>query len=82
MATLQSKGDNLSPLLPHSWVLADSFDVIPLELLVPDHVHEAEPELAYVPCSACDGQGWLESYGTICPRVLAKNRWSHRVAMH
>ena len=51
-------------LIPSSWVLADLFDVVSLELLTPDHVLEAAPELAYVPCSACDGQGWLESYGS------------------
>ena len=45
-------------LIPSSWVLADLFDVTALELLTPDHVHESAPELAYVPCSACGGQGW------------------------
>ncbi len=51
-------------LLPASWVLADSFDVTPLELLVPDHVLEDEPGLELVPCPACDGQGWIECYGS------------------
>ncbi len=50
--------------LPHSWVLADSFDVTPLELLVPDHVLEDEPGVVLVPCPECDGQGWIECHGS------------------
>ena len=51
-------------LIPHSFVLADLFDVTALELLTPDHVLEGDQGLEYVPCSACDGQGWIECYGS------------------
>ena len=50
--------------LPHSFLLADLFDVASLELLVPDHVLEDEPGLELVPCPECDGNGWLECYGS------------------
>ena len=50
--------------LPHSFVLADLFDVTSLELLTPDHVLEGDEELEYVSCSACDGQGWIECHGS------------------
>ena len=61
--------------LPHSFVLADLFDVASLELLVPDHVLEDEPGLELVPCSACDGQGWIECYGSAWgDAALAFNR--------
>ena len=50
--------------LSASWVLADLFDVAALELSVPHHLLEDEPGLALAPCSACDGQGWIESYGS------------------
>ena len=35
-----------------------------LELLVPDHLLESEPGLELVPCTACDGQGWIEYHGS------------------
>ena len=50
--------------LPSSWVLADLFDVISMSLDVPGHVLEDEPGLEYMPCNACDGQGWIECYGS------------------
>ena len=33
--------------IPHSFVLADLFDVVSLELEVPDHVLEDEPGLVW-----------------------------------
>ena len=53
-----------APLIPHSFVLADLFEVTARELLVPDHVLEEDQGLEYVPCSACDGQGWIECYSS------------------
>lgn len=47
-------------LIPHSFVLADLFDVVSLELRVPDHVSEDEPGLVWVQCPECEGSGWLE----------------------
>jgi hypothetical protein len=47
-------------LIPHSFVLADLFDVASLELEVPDHVLEDEPGLEWVVCPMCEGEGWLE----------------------
>ena len=50
--------------VPHSFVLADLFDVASLELLTPDHVLEGDQGLELVPCSVCDGQGWIECHGS------------------
>ena len=50
--------------LPHSFVLADLFDVSSMSLDVPDHVLENEPGLELVPCPECGGEGWLECYGS------------------
>ena len=50
--------------LSASWVLADSFDATPLELLTPDHVLEGDQGLELVPRPECDGEGWLECYGS------------------
>ena len=54
----------MAALIPHSFVLADLFDVSSMSLNVPDHVLEDEPGLELVPCAACDGQGWIECYGS------------------
>ena len=51
-------------MAPHSFVLADLFTVTALELVAPDHVHEADPDLVLSPCPACGGEGWLECYGS------------------
>ena len=51
-------------LIPHSFVLADLFEIVSMSLDVPDHVHENEPGLELVPCPECDGEGWLECYGS------------------
>ena len=45
-------------------MLADLFDVRSMSLDVPDHVLEDEPGLELVPCPECDGQGWIECYGS------------------
>ena len=54
---------NAAPL-PHSFVLADLFDVLSMSLDVPDHLLEDEPGLELVPCPECEGQGWIECYGS------------------
>ena len=59
--------------VPHSFVLADLFDVVSLELEVPDHVLEAEPGLVWLTCPTCEGEGWLEgSPGVWTGRPTAK----------
>lgn len=45
---------------PHSWVLADTFEVDALELFAPDHVIEADSAFEWVVCPECDGQEWIE----------------------
>ena len=50
--------------LPHSFVLADVFHVESMVLEVPDHVYEDDPLLDWVACPQCDGEGWLECYGS------------------
>ena len=47
--------------LPHSFVLADLFDVESMSLPVPDHLLEDDPALAWVPCPTCDAEGWVET---------------------
>ncbi len=51
-------------LIPHSFVLADLFDVAGMSLDVPDHLLEDDPGLELVPCPECEGLGWLECYGS------------------
>ena len=46
-------------LLPHSFVLADLFDVASMTLEVLDHLLEDEPGLEWVTCPECDGEGWV-----------------------
>ncbi len=48
---------------PHSFVLADHFDVVSLEQTVPDDVYEADPLLEWVCCPTCQGEKWLETNG-------------------
>ena len=61
-------------LLPHSYVLADLFDVA-AHSLAPDYVFEADPRLELVPCPECGGEGWLECYGFAWSKAaLAFNR--------
>ena len=50
--------------LPHSFVLADFFQIESMALEVPDHVLEDEPGLELVLCPDCNGKGWLECYGS------------------
>ena len=49
----------LDTLIPHSFVLADLFDVASMSQEVPDHLLEDEPGLAWVMCPECDGEGWV-----------------------
>ena len=65
-----------SHLVPHSFVLADLFDVESMSLEIPDHVLESEPGLEWIACPECDGQGWLGCYG-LSPYGDAANAW-HR----
>lgn len=44
---------------PHSFILVDQPPELPPA--VPDHLLEAEPDLAWVTCPACDGAGWVVS---------------------
>jgi hypothetical protein len=50
--------------VPHSFVLADLFDVGSLELETPAHVLDLDPTLELVPCPDCEGLGWFECYGS------------------
>ena len=50
-------------VFPHSFVLADLFDVESMSLEIPDHVLENEPGLELVPCPECDGVGSIACYG-------------------
>jgi hypothetical protein len=50
--------------LPHSFVLADLFDVEAMFLDIPDEVYELDPTIGFVPCPDCDGQGWYEVEGS------------------
>ena len=48
-------------LIPHSFVLADLFDVSSMCLEVPDHVLENDPGLEWTSCLQCNGERWVES---------------------
>ena len=49
--------------LPHSFVLADLFDVASMSQDVPDHLLENEPCEGLVPCPECGGERWLAAHG-------------------
>ena len=49
-------------ILPHSWVLADLFDVQAHSLEIPDHVLEADAEVIAVVCDSCLGDGCCLAY--------------------
>ena len=46
-----------STLTPHSFVLADLFDVVSLSLEIPGHVIKSDERLKLVPCPDCKGEG-------------------------
>jgi hypothetical protein len=48
---------------PHSFVLADLFDVAAMTLEVPDHIFDSDPSLAWVTCPCCDGDMWTQQTG-------------------
>jgi hypothetical protein len=50
--------------LPHTFVLADLFDVETMTLDVPDCVYESDPSLEWVTCPACEGAKWVEVEGS------------------
>ena len=63
--------------IPHSFVLADLFDVQAMSYPVPDHVLEDEPWLAWTECPMCEGERWVEGSASVrtgkptarpCPR--------------
>ena len=60
-------------VLPHSFVLAELFDVAAMSYPVPDYVLEDEPELVWVTCPGCEGERWVETNGFAwqTPRLLA-----------
>ena len=67
--------------IPHSFVLADLFDVESMSLEVPDHALEDEPGLEWVVCPICNGKGWIEGSPSIwtgrptarpCPRCRCR----------
>lgn len=64
-------------LIPHSFVLADLFDVESMSLDVPDHILEDDPELDWTECPVCEGERWVEGSASVwtgkptarpCPR--------------
>jgi hypothetical protein len=60
----------VSTCLPHSFVLANLFDVEPMTLDIPDHVYESDPSLEWVTCPCCEGEKWLEVEGNGWTRAL------------
>lgn len=46
-------------MAPHSFVLADLFDVTAHHLPIPDHVLEDGPELDWTECPRCEGERWV-----------------------
>ncbi len=55
---------------PHSFVLADLFDVESMSLDVPEHLYESDLGLEYACCPDCGGEGWLEVEGNVWTRAL------------
>ena len=47
----------MAPVVAHTFVLADLFEVVSMTLIVPDHVLESDPALVWVACSECYGEG-------------------------
>lgn len=43
-------------MAPHSWVLADLFDVGGMSV-IPDRLHDSDPALELVPCPRCRRKG-------------------------
>jgi hypothetical protein len=68
--------------LPHSFVLADLFDVGAMSYPVPDYLLEDEPELDWTPCPACDAEGWQENDHAVwlCPRCRGRREVLESVA--
>ena len=54
----------MAALTPHSFVLADLFDVLGMSLDVPDHVLEHERDLKWIACPCCKGERYLEIEGS------------------
>jgi hypothetical protein len=70
---------------PHSFVLADLFDVVSLEQCVPDDVCESDPSLEWVTCPTCDGEKWLEKEGNGWVSALftdVRRAYAHRHLNH
>lgn len=66
---------------PHSFVLADLFDVVSLEQEVPEHVYESDPSLEWVTCPCCDGKKWVKKEGNgWCDALFSDPRmiYAHR----
>ena len=52
------------PAVPHSFVLADVFQLESMALDVPDHVYEDDAGIDWVSCPRCNGTGWVEVQGS------------------
>ena len=52
-------------LIPHSFVLADLFDVQSMSLDIPDHVLEDESGLEWNVCPHCEGERWVEGSASV-----------------
>lgn len=63
-------GKSINTCLPHSFVLADLFDVEAMTLEIPDHVYESDPSIEWVTCPECEGEKWLEVEGNGWTRTL------------
>jgi hypothetical protein len=55
---------------PHSFVLADLFDVAAMTLDIPDCVYESDPLLEWVVCPCCAGEKWLETHSNGWTKAL------------
>jgi hypothetical protein len=66
---------------PHSFVLADLFDVEAMTLEVPDHILESDPLERGVTCPTCEGEKWLDTGHNHWTKALftdARMAYAHR----
>lgn len=62
--------DAIKCSIPHSFVLANLFDVESMSLDIPEHVYESDPSLEWVTCPCCDGEKWLETDSNVWTHAL------------
>ena len=67
---------------PHSFVLADLFDVESMSLDVPEHLYESDPSLEWVTCPCCDGEKWVKVGGSPWTKALFQDERMAYVYRH